>query len=64
LGFNIHISLNSWKTVCSWLGTRARTLASMPDLLDTNRPDGPALLLIGVIGAMPHVIQTDGLLAA
>lgn len=37
---------------------------AMPDRLDTNRPDGPALSLIGGVIAMSRLTQDDMLLAA
>jgi uroporphyrin-III C-methyltransferase len=40
------------------------TLASLPDLLDADRPDGPTLILIGAVVAMSRVIQEDTRLAA
>jgi uroporphyrin-III C-methyltransferase / precorrin-2 dehydrogenase / sirohydrochlorin ferrochelatase len=40
------------------------TLASLPDLLDARRPDGPTLVLIGAVVAMSRVVQDDTRLAA
>jgi uroporphyrin-III C-methyltransferase len=40
------------------------TLATLPDLLDADRPDGPTLVLIGAVVAMSRVVQQDARLAA
>jgi uroporphyrin-III C-methyltransferase len=40
------------------------TLATLPDLLDADRPDGPTLVLIGAVVALSRVLQNDIALAA
>jgi uroporphyrin-III C-methyltransferase len=40
------------------------TLASLADMLDTNRLEGPTLVLIGAVVAMSRVVQKDARLAA
>jgi uroporphyrin-III C-methyltransferase / precorrin-2 dehydrogenase / sirohydrochlorin ferrochelatase len=40
------------------------TLATLPDLLDADRPDGPTLVLIGAVVAFSRTIQAEGRFAA
>jgi uroporphyrin-III C-methyltransferase / precorrin-2 dehydrogenase / sirohydrochlorin ferrochelatase len=40
------------------------TLATLPDLLETDRPDGPTMVLIGAVVALSRAIQVDISMAA